>query len=199
MTNERKDERKSKWFWQKKRNVSTSKATTDKLYTPWNWSLKHHQKPLQHGNVTHINACHWNNWQINTGKWWKIGTILPPLQSMNKRADWRLTGLGKKISMVESEWGHYCADTNQRKENTSLFLVNSSDGVCLWRHICAHILTEVSITVFIFVFKGKESALFYKTEAPKKKTQDRWETQQSWWLQNKPDCGKMASNCKLAS
>lgn len=39
----------------------------------------------------------------------------------------------------------------------------------MWRHICAHILTEVSITVFIFVFKGKESALFYKTGAPKKK------------------------------
>lgn len=144
-------------WWGKKPNGSTSTATTDKAYTPWNWSLKHHlsppqsQKPLQQGNVTHINACHWNGWKINTANGGKLK------QCCHRTDRWtRKQTEGQQVYEENIDGGEWLCWYKSRKRKYLLVLCKFFGwGVCMEAHVL--------IAVFIFVFKGKEWALFYKS------------------------------------
>lgn len=76
-----------------------------------------------------MSACHWKNWQTRQTVENRNNTATALIDERESRL--KANKFTKKTSMVGSEWGHYYADTNQGKENTSLFMVNSLDGMCV--------------------------------------------------------------------
>lgn len=145
----------------KKKQISTHLKQTQirckhlnrHLSPPWT------QKTLQHRRVTHINSCHWPKWQINTANGGKGNTAI----LLNDGWQIRLkTDKFAEENINSGKWARSLLSwCKSRKENTSLFLLNCSEGQCAWMPTCqecAHTLKYVSIAI-----QGKEKEHSHKT------------------------------------